>query len=116
MNDDVLAEPRLDMQLLKCNPEHQMFPLPNHHHLTLLKMQLFKTQLWQLSPTLLHTSLSTHLNTQLQMLFVVKPWPPPPHQAEEVLHQHSIQYTVEEAALQQPPAQEQAVHHLPHPD
>jgi hypothetical protein len=37
--DDVLAEPRLDKQLLlKCNPDHQMFPLPHHHHLTLLRM------------------------------------------------------------------------------
>ena len=66
MYDDVLAEPRLDKQLLKCNPipDHQMFP----------QMQLCKTQaeMWQLSPTLLHTYLSTPLNTQLQMLF--NPW------------------------------------------
>jgi hypothetical protein len=34
MYDDVLAEPRLGKQLLKGNPDHQMFPLP-HHYLTL---------------------------------------------------------------------------------
>ena len=40
MYDDVLAEPRLDKQLPKCNPDHQMFPLTHHHQL----MQLFKSQ------------------------------------------------------------------------
>ena len=78
MYDDVLAEPRLEKQLLlKCNPDHQMFPLPHHHHLTLLRMQLSKTQaqLCQLSPTLIHTYLSTPLNTQLQwMLFFTTLW------------------------------------------